>query len=102
VDLLFPRGVRSASTHDRHTGHHDAVSAARTTAAEHVRHYDFVVFVTDTLAAAAVPPDTDVVLCARLGVTPLSWIARAVRTANEQSRRVRAVVLWADSLPLAG
>ena len=67
-----------------------------------MRHYDFVLFVTDTLAAPAVPPNTDLVLCAKLGVTPLSWIARAVRTAEEQKQRVRAVVLWADTVPLAG
>jgi hypothetical protein len=102
VDLLLPRGVRGIGARDRSPRHADAAPVARTTADDHVRHYDFVVFVTDTLAAPAVPPATDLVLCAKLGVTPLSWIARAVRTASEQSQRVRAVVLWADTVPLAG
>lgn len=102
VDLLLPRGVRGIGAGARGSGHTDAAPGARTTAADHVRHYDFVVFVTDTLAAPAVPPATDLVLCAKLGVTPLSWIARAVRTADEQKQRVRAVVLWADTVPLAG
>jgi hypothetical protein len=42
------------------------------------------------------------VLCARLGVTPLAWVSRAVRYADESGRRIRAVVLWADDVPLAG
>jgi hypothetical protein len=102
VDLLLPRGVRGIGARAKSPEHTDAAPVARTTAAEHVRHYDFVLFVTDTLAAPAVPPNTDLVLCAKLGVTPLSWIARAVRTADEQKQRVRAVVLWADTVPLAG
>lgn len=97
VDLLLPRGTRAAQPRIN-----EGIPTARITAEDHVRHYDFVVFVTDSLAAPAVPPDTDLVLCVRLGVTPLSWITRAVRTAEEQSRRVRAVVLWADTVPLAG
>jgi hypothetical protein len=49
-----------------------------------------------------VPPSTDLVLCARLGVTPLDWVARAVKSAEEHGRRIRAVVLWAEDVPLAG
>jgi hypothetical protein len=42
------------------------------------------------------------VLCARLGETPLAWVARTVRAAEEQGCRIRAVVLWATDVPLAG
>ena len=48
------------------------------------------------------PDQVDIVLCARLGVTPLGWLSWAVATAREQQRRIRAVVLWADDLPHAG
>jgi len=67
-----------------------------------VRHYDFVVFVTDAWVVPAMPAGADIVLCARLGVTPLAWITRVVRQAAESQRRIRAVVLWADDVPLAG
>ncbi|MFN5599988.1 MAG: hypothetical protein ACK5AK_11490, partial [Gemmatimonas sp.] len=64
--------------------------------------FDFVVFVTDTARAPVLPPDRDLVLCARLGVTPLAWLASAVRQADDDGRRIRAVVLWASDVPLAG
>jgi hypothetical protein len=67
-----------------------------------LRQYDFVVFVTDVTNVPLVPPSTDLVLCARLGVTPLDWVARAVKSAEEHGRRIRAVVLWAEDVPLAG
>jgi hypothetical protein len=61
-----------------------------------------VVFVTDPDLDAQVPPDPDVVLCARLGVNTLDGLSRTVRQLEARERRVRAVVLWAADLPLAG
>jgi len=58
--------------------------------------------VSDLSRAPAVPAHCDLVLCARLGETPLAWVARTVRAAEEQGRRIRAVVLWATDVPLAG
>jgi hypothetical protein len=60
------------------------------------------VYVSDLSRAPAVPTHCDLVLCARLGETPLAWVARTVRAAEEQGCRIRAVVLWATDVPLAG
>jgi hypothetical protein len=65
-------------------------------------HHDLAVFVTDHDLDEQVPRDTDVVLCARLGVTTLAWLSRTVRQLEDRGRRVRAVVLWSADLPLVG
>lgn len=95
------RPARSAS--DATIGHGGAEDTdARRALDGRLRPFDFVVFVTDTARAPVLPPDRDLVLCARLGVTPLSWLASAVRQADDDGRRIRAVVLWASDVPLAG
>ncbi len=97
VDLVLPRRTR----HDaRRHASDDAAPPDQLEAL--LRRYDFVVFVTDTPVVMAVPPGADIVLCARLGVTPLAWVARVVRHTQASQRRIRAVVLWADEVPLAG
>jgi hypothetical protein len=99
VSLVLPRRARfDAAARGRRLD--DAVAAELL--APSLRAYDFVVYVTDAASASAVPPSADLVLCARLGVTPLAWVMRTVRHAAEQHRRIRAVVLWADEVPLAG
>jgi hypothetical protein len=77
-------------------------TAAQAALAGYVAQYDFVVYITDVAAPEMVPDTVDLVLCARLGETALAWVTRAVKTAEAGGRRVRAVVLWADDLPLAG
>jgi len=107
VDLVLPRRTRYDA---RRRASDDAASpdtaspdkAAPAPLDPLLRQYDFVVFVTDTPVVMAVPPSADIVLCARLGVTPLDWIARVVRHTATSQRRIRAVVLWADDVPLAG
>lgn len=95
------RPARSAS--DATIGHGGAEDTdARRALDGRLRPFDFVVFVTDTARAPVLPPDRDLVLCARLGVTPLAWLASAVRQADDDGRRIRAVVLWASDVPLAG
>lgn len=101
VDLLLPRRVRQHGRPEALTAT-SAETAAREALGRYVEHYDFVVYVSDVSAPEMVPPGVDLVLCARLGVTPLSWVTRAVKTAESGGRRVRAVVLWADDVPLAG
>jgi hypothetical protein len=104
VDVVLPRRAR----HGRQRGSGPAgrrveeAPEERTALAERVRGYDLTVYVTDHAAAPVLPPMVDVVLCARLGVTPLGWLARAARTAEERGHRVRAVLLWATNVPLAG
>lgn len=109
VALVLPRRARSY----RHRGAAPAGAANSGGAAAQerderralkvrLRHFDFVVFVTDSSRAPVLPPDRDLVLCARLGVTPLAWLAGAVRQADDTGRRIRAVVLWASDVPLAG
>lgn len=97
VDLVLPRRARYDA--HRHPGDDTAASDPLDSL---LCHYDFVVFVTDVPTAPVVPARADLVLCARLGVTPLAWVSRAVRYADESGRRIRAVVLWADDVPLAG
>lgn len=109
VALVLPRRARSY----RHRSAQPADPANNGSAAaqepdvrraldERLRHFDFVVFVTDSSRAPVLPPDSDLVLCARLGVTPLAWLASAVRQADDTGRRIRAVVLWSSDVPLAG
>jgi hypothetical protein len=101
VDLLLPRRAREHTRREAPTA--TAVdTAAHAALASCVAQYDFVVYITDVAAPETVPANADLVLCARLGVTSLAWVTRAVKTAETGGRRVRAVVLWADDLPLAG
>lgn len=101
VDLVLPR--RSRYDERRRAAHSSAATDdAAAILAPLLRQYDFVVFVTDAHEAPSVPPDADLVLCARLGVTSLAWVSRAIRYAEASQRRIRAVVLWADEVPLAG
>ncbi len=101
IDIVLPRRERSRHTGDDLSASTDADcldDALQRLAA----HHDLVVFITDLELDAQVPPDTDVVLCARLGVTTLDWLSRTLRQLEARKRRVRAVVLWATDLPLAG
>lgn len=99
ISLVLPRRARyDAAARGRQIDDGDAADRL----APSLRAYDFVVYVTDTAQASAVPDSADLVLCARLGVTPLAWVTRTVRMVAEQNRRIRAVVLWADEVPLAG
>lgn len=106
VDLLLPRRARQHG--GRHSspvakpGEEGASTTSEQALASHLSQYDVVVYVTDDAAADVVPTGTDLVLCARLGVTPLAWVSRSMRAADDDGRRVRAVVLWADDVPLAG
>ncbi len=101
VDLLLPRRARLHGR-DEATTVAAAERAARRALAAYLERYDFVVYVSDVAAPTMVPAAVEMVLCARLGVTPLAWVTRAVRAAESSGRRVRAVVLWADDVPLAG
>lgn len=47
----------------------------------------------DTAAA------TDVILCVRVGVTSLAWIASKAAEAREHNQRLRAVLLWSTHAP---
>ncbi len=110
IDIVLPRRVRS-----RHTGRElgappdgvtrDGVSPDAVSMVDDlqrvVKHHDLAVFVADHDLDQQVPPDTDVVLCARPGVTTLAWLSRTMRQLEDRGRRVRAVVLWSADLPLA-
>jgi hypothetical protein len=101
IDIVLPRRVRS-----RHTGRDLGASlgaASLVTDLQRVAaHHDLTVFITDHDLDEPVPSETDVVLCARLGVTTLDWLSRTVWQLEDRGRRVRAVVLWSADLPLAG
>jgi hypothetical protein len=101
IDIVLPRRVRS-----RHTGRDLGASlgaASLVTDLQRVAaHHDLAVFITDHDLDEPVPSETDVVLCARLGVTTLDWLSRTVWQLEDRGRRVRAVVLWSADLPLAG
>ena len=100
IDIVLPRRVRS-----QHTGREVGVpsdSASMVDELQRVaKHHDLAVFITDHDLEQQVPPDTDVVLCARPGVTTLAWLSRTMRQLEDRGRRVRAVVLWSADLPLA-
>ncbi|MFO0070737.1 MAG: hypothetical protein ACK55A_01405 [Gemmatimonas sp.] len=104
VTLVLPRRARAdAGARARAGGpEHPATADTPTRLEPLLRHFDFTVYVSDLSRAPAVPAHCDLVLCARLGETPLAWVARTVRAAEEQGRRIRAVVLWATDVPLAG
>jgi hypothetical protein len=93
LQLVLPRRTR----HDRP----DDGDAGRDELARLIAHVDFTVYVSDEPAPAMLDEGLDVVLCARPGVTPLAWLAHAVSVVHGQGRRLRAVLLWADTLPLA-
>jgi hypothetical protein len=101
IDIVLPRRVRSPRTGGDLSALQHAASLAddlqRLTA-----HHDFAVFVTDHELDDALPAATDVVLCARPGVTTLAWLSRTMQQLEDRGRRVRAVVLWWADLPLAG
>jgi hypothetical protein len=97
IDLVLPRRLRPPSAARAATARPNDASLAAL-----VADYDFAVFVTDTVSPDELPGDADVVLCARLGVTRLSWLAGAVRAIEREGRRVRAVLLWDGELPMAG
>ena len=99
VTIVLPRRAR----YDARARKHSHVGAGSPELLEPLlRQFDFVVFVTDVTNVSLVPESSDLVLCARLGVTPLTWVARAVQMAEAHGRRIRAVVLWAEDVPLAG
>jgi hypothetical protein len=101
LDIVLPRRVRSLRTGRDLSAPPDTASLAadlqRLTA-----HHDLAVFVTDHELDAPLPAATDVVLCARPGVTTLAWLFRTMQQLEDRGRRVRAVVLWSADLPLAG
>ncbi len=101
IDLVLPRLVRSWHSGRDRGAPPDAASVVddlqRLTA-----HHDLAVFVTDHDLDQQLPSQTDVVLCARPGVTTLAWLSRTMRQLEDRGRRVRAVVLWSADLPLGG
>ncbi|QJR36682.1 hypothetical protein [Gemmatimonas groenlandica] len=100
IDIVLPRRVRSRHTGRDLGGPPDAASIVDDLQRV-AKHHDLAVFVTDHDLDQQLPPDTDVVLCARPGVTTLDWLSRTMRQLEERGRRVRAVVLWSADLPLA-
>lgn len=101
IDIVLPRRVRA-----RQAGVDLGVPTDAATMADDLqrltKHHDLAVFVTDHDLDQQVQPDTDVVLCARPGVTTLAWLSRTVQQLEDGGRRVRAVVLWSSDLPLSG
>ncbi|MEP6833360.1 MAG: hypothetical protein ABJB74_08195 [Gemmatimonas sp.] len=68
---------------------------------EIANEHDFTVVVrSDTLYETQMPLSaTDVILCARVGVTRLDWLISRTATLRAQQHRVRAVLLWATRAP---
>ena len=101
IDIVLPRRVRS-----RHTGRDLSALPDAASLADDLQqltaHHDFAVFVTDHELDEPLPAATDVVLCARPGVTTLAWLSRTMQQLEDRGRRVRAVVLWSADLPQAG
>ncbi len=100
VDLVRARSVAPPlGVHVDHTAEPHALVELQTILAS----YDFAVLVADRQRGQVRPseaaPMSDVVLCARLGVTPLAWVRRALRQAQASGWRVRAVVMWTGTLP---
>jgi hypothetical protein len=94
LDVIRPR--------ERLRGRGAPDQAASAALAPQLQPYDLAVLVADAPAAPMLPASADLVLCARRGVTPLAWVAQAMRDADAEGRVVRAVVLWAGELPLVG
>lgn len=101
IDIVLPRRVRS-----RQTGRDVGVARDAASIVDDLQrlavHHDLAVYVTDHDLNQHVPPETDVVLCARPGVTTLAWLSHTMRQLEDRGRRVRAVVLWSADFPLAG
>ena len=101
IDIVLPRRVRS-----RQTGQEPAAAPDAESAMDDLQrlaaHHDLAVYITDHDLDQHVPSDTDVVLCARPGVTTLAWLSLTMRQLEDRGRRVRAVVLWSADLPLTG
>lgn len=103
VDVVLPRRARHrADATSQASADKAERQSERDALLERLAAYDLAVFVTDQPTPPMLPDDVDIVLCARVGVTPLSWLSRAVRLAEARGRRVRAVLLWTHELPLAG
>ena len=62
--------------------------------------YDLALLVGKTTGDVGIPAN-DVVLCARLGVTPLKWLSQMARETSEKGNNLRAVVIWAADTPAA-
>ena len=101
IDIVLPRRVRS-----RQAGHEPATAPDAVSAMDDLQrlaaHHDLAVYITDHDLDQQVPSETDVVLCARPGVTTLAWLSLTMRQLEDRGRRVRAVVLWSADLPLTG
>ncbi len=101
IDIVLPRRVRS-----RQTGRDLGVVRDAASIVDDLQrlavHHDLAVYVTDHDLNQHVPLETDVVLCARPGVTTLAWLSHTMRQLEDRGRRVRAVVLWSADFPLAG
>lgn len=101
IDIVLPRRVRS-----RQTGRDLGVARDAASIVDDLQrlavHHDLAVYVTDHDLNQHVPPETDVVLCARPGVTTLAWLSHTMRQLEDRGRRVRAVVLWSADFPLSG
>jgi len=101
IDIVLPRRVRS-----RQTGADLGVTREAASMVDELQrlaaHHDLAVYVTDHDLDQYLPLETDVVLCARVGVTTLAWLSRTLQQLEDRGRRVRAVVLWSADLPLTG
>ena len=101
IDIVLPRRVRS-----RQTGRDLGVARDAASIVDDLQrlavHHDLAVYVTDHDLNQHVPLETDVVLCARPGVTTLAWLSHTMRQLEDRGRRVRAVVLWSADFPLSG
>ncbi len=100
IDIVLPRRVRS-----RQTGRDLGVARDAASIVDDLQrlavHHDLAVYVTDHDLNQHVPLETDVVLCARPGVTTLAWLSHTMRQLEDRGRRVRAVVLWSADFPLS-
>ncbi|HWJ24043.1 MAG TPA: hypothetical protein VNS52_16935 [Gemmatimonadaceae bacterium] len=65
--------------------------------------YDFAVLVADEAHAerggTSIVPGPDVIIVARVGFTPLAWLADAVDGLGHTGSRVRGIVLWDVDVP---
>ena len=79
-----------------------ASEAATAQLQELANEHDFTVVIRSDItdpAQASLLPTTDVILCARMGVTRLDWLIRKTAELRAQHHRVRAVLLWATRAP---
>ncbi|WP_373059100.1 hypothetical protein [Gemmatimonas sp.] len=101
IDIVLPRRVRSRQTGADLGVTHEAASMVDELQ-RLAAHHDLAIYVTDHDLDQYLPLETDVVLCARVGVTTLAWLSRTMQQLEDRGRRVRAVVLWSADLPLTG